>query len=126
MNAPALTDVLTDSLEPLAAIERIDIVECHTLPHGTYAVTGELLPTHCCRGAHEDDHPPCVEVYALEVPLDSVSREVVYARTAEDAACELLIRCTDDADQSPRSVRWATSMIERRFARARERAMGGA
>ncbi len=106
-----------------AAIKQIRVIECHCLPHGTYDVCGEPLDTRCCNGdTFEGPGRDCVYVYALEVPLEGSScNEIVYARTVEDAACELLMRCTDDGDQTTATVKRVAAMIERSFA-----AKGGA
>lgn len=98
MNAPALTDQLAASLELLAAIERIEITEGHEWQ-------GEC---DCHRKLSE-----CREVFNgfCSVPC---------------CALHLLWMCTEEQDQSPRGVSWCVEMIERSFARARERANGGA
>jgi hypothetical protein len=117
---PDLAPLLAGSLELLAAIERIREVACHELPHGTLDVCGEPLDTRCCMADRFEDHGrDCVLVYALEVGT------VVYARTLEDAACELLLHCDPEQRQDRATVARVVGMIEASFARARAAAKGG-
>lgn len=97
MNAPALTDQLTASLELLAAIERIEITEGHEW-------RGEC---ECHRKLSE-----CTEVF------DGCC-------SVECCALQLIWEHDETQDQSPRGVQWVESVIRASFARARERANGG-
>lgn len=115
VRANMLEAQLAASLELLAAIERIRIVPCHDLPHGTLDVCGDPLDTRCCMADRFEGHGrDCVLVYALEV-----GGSVLYARTVEDAACELLLHCDPEQRQDRATVARTVDMITDSFARAR-------
>jgi hypothetical protein len=92
-----LAPPLTASLELLAAIERIEITEGHEWQGGC----------ECHRKLSE-----CTEVFNGHCSVECCALQIIWEHDEQQ-------------DQSPRGVSWCVEMIERSFARARERAAGG-
>lgn len=109
---PTLAEQLEASCAIAEAIERIDVIEtCYA--YGKCACDAPLIAREVERA----------EVYRVTTAIPLRAQLMC---SVECVALALLWDLSPSQDQSTRAVQWVESMIEASFARARERAVGGA